>query len=139
MSAKVEVKSTTPERVRRTRGALPQFRGRLTQSRLLPKVEALVRGRRQTIAAVIAQALGRREEAQGTALAAAFAEACGPRLAREVSCRGALQDGRLLVLARTAAWAAQVEALAPQLCERVNARLWRPAAAGLEVRVAPER
>src|SRR5512138_2948493 len=98
-----------------------------------------MRGRRQTIASVLAQALAPRRGAQGAALAAAFAEACGPRLAREVSMRGALQDGRLLVLARTPAWAAQVEALAPELCARVNARLGAPVAIGLEVRVAPER
>ncbi len=53
--------------------------------------------------------------------------------------RGPLKDGRLLVLVRTAAWASQVEALAPELCERVNARLGRAVAAGLEVRIAPER
>ena len=88
---------------------------------------------------MLAQALAPRRGAEGAALAAAFAEACGPRLAREVSLRGPLRDGRLLVLARTAAWAAQVEALAPELCERVNARLGRAVAAGLEVRVAPER
>ncbi len=98
-----------------------------------------MRGRRQTIASVLAQALGRRADAEGAALAAAFAEACGPRLAREVSLRGPLKDGRLLVLARSAAWAAQVEALAPELCARVNARLGRAVAPGLEVRVAPER
>ncbi len=88
---------------------------------------------------MLAQALARRGDGRGAALAAAFAEACGPRLAREVSLRGPLADGRLLVLARSAAWAAQVEALAPELCERVNARLGRPVAVGLEVRVAPER
>jgi hypothetical protein len=98
-----------------------------------------MRGRRQTIASVLAQALASRAGAQGTALSAAFAEACGPRLAREVSLRGPLKDGRLLVLARTAEWAAQVEALAPELCARVNARLGRTIAPGLEVRVAPER
>lgn len=98
-----------------------------------------MRGRRQTIASVLAQALAHRTHAEGAALAAAFAEACGPRLAREVSCRGSLKDGRVLVLARTAAWAAQVQALAPDLCARVNARLGRDVAAGLEVRVAPER
>ncbi len=98
-----------------------------------------MRGRRQTIASVLAQALSRRADAEGAALAAAFAEACGPRLAREVSMRGPLKDGRRLVLARSAAWAAQLEALAPELCERVNARLGRVAATGLEVRVAPER
>jgi predicted nucleic acid-binding Zn ribbon protein len=98
-----------------------------------------VRGRRRTAAAVIADALARRPEAQAAALAAAFADACGPRLAREVSCRGTLKDGRLLVLARTPAWAAQVQALAQDLCARVNARLGREVAPGLEVRVAPER
>ncbi len=98
-----------------------------------------MRGRRQTIASALASALAPRPGAQGAALAAAFAEACGPRLAREVSCRGPLADGRLLVLARTAAWAAQVEALAPELCRRVNERLGRLVAPGLEVRVAPER
>ncbi len=98
-----------------------------------------MRGRRQTLASVLASALARHDEALGAALAAAFAEACGPRLAREVSLRGPLKDGRLLVLARTAAWASQVEALAPELCARVNARLGRPIARGLEVRVAPER
>jgi predicted nucleic acid-binding Zn ribbon protein len=98
-----------------------------------------MRGRRQTIASVLAQTFAGTSPAEGLALAAAFAEACGPRLAREVSCRGRLKDGRLLVLARTAQWATQVEALAIELCARVNARLGRPVAAGLEVRVAPER
>jgi hypothetical protein len=98
-----------------------------------------MRGRRQTIASALARALAGHAGAHGTALAAAFAEACGPRLAREASLRGPLKDGRLLVLVRTAAWAAQVEALAPELCERVNARLGRAVATGLEVRVAPER
>jgi predicted nucleic acid-binding Zn ribbon protein len=97
-----------------------------------------MRGRRQTLASVLARALAPHEQALGTALSAAFAEACGPRLAREVSLRGPLKDGRLLVLARTAAWAAQVEALAPELCARVNARFGRPVAHGLEVRIAPE-
>ncbi len=98
-----------------------------------------MRGRRQTLASALASALAKRDGAGGAALAAAFAEACGPRLAREVSCRGPLEDGRLLVLARTAGWAAQVEALAPELCARVNARLGRTIATGLAVRVAPER
>ncbi len=71
-------------------------------------------------------------------LAAAFAEACGPRLARETSIRGIRRDGRLLVLVRNAAWAAQVAALERDLCDRVNARLGRVAAAGLEIHVAPE-
>jgi len=98
-----------------------------------------MRGHRQTLASVLARTLAQHDGAFGAALAAAFAEACGPRLAREVSLRGPLKDGRLLVLARTAAWAAQVEALAPELCARVNARLGRHVASGLEVRVAPDR
>jgi predicted nucleic acid-binding Zn ribbon protein len=95
-----------------------------------------MRGRRRTLAAVLAQSLAGRQEAEPAAIAAAFAEACGARLAREVSFRGVLRDGRLLVLARSAAWATQVESLAPDLCERVNARLGRRVAAGLEVRVS---
>lgn len=95
-----------------------------------------MRGRRRTLASVLAETLAPRREAQPAALAAAFAEACGPRLAREASFRGVMRDGRLLVLVRTAAWATQVEALGPDLCARVNARLGRPVAAGLDVRVA---
>ncbi len=98
-----------------------------------------MRGRRQTLASVLARTLPKHDQALGAALTAAFAEACGPRLAREASLRGELKDGRLLVLVRTAPWAAQVEALAPELCERVNARVGRPVATGLEVRVAAER
>jgi len=97
-----------------------------------------MRGHRRTVASVLAQALAPRKEAEGTALAAAFAEACGPRLAREASLRGPLKDGRLLVLVRTQAWATQVEALAPLLCERLNARFRRTVAVGLEVRVHPD-
>lgn len=97
-----------------------------------------VRGRRRTAAAALADALARRPEAQAAAIAAAFAEACGPRLAREVSMRGRLRDGRLLVLVRSPEWAAQVSELAGVLCERVNARLGRAVAAGLEIRIGPE-
>lgn len=88
---------------------------------------------------MLADAFARTPGAEGAALAAAFAEACGPRLAREVSMRGALRDGRLLVLVRSDEWAAQLVAAESLLCERVNARLGRAAARGLEVRVAPER
>jgi Dna[CI] antecedent DciA-like protein len=97
-----------------------------------------MRGRRRTLASVLAEALAPRREAEPAAIAAALAEACGPRLAREASFRGVMRDGRLLVVVRTAAWAAQVEALAPELCRSINARLGRPAAAGLDVRVAAE-
>lgn len=88
---------------------------------------------------MLADALARRPEAQAAALAAAFAEACGPRLAREVSMRGRLKDGRLLVLVRSPEWAAQLAELSQTLCDRVNARLGRAVAAGLEIRVAPEQ
>ena len=97
-----------------------------------------MRGQRRTLASVLAQSLAARGGAEPAAIAAAFAEACGPRLAREASFRGTLRDGRLLVLVRTPAWATQVESLAPELCARVNARLGRAVAPGLEVRVAPE-
>lgn len=98
-----------------------------------------MRGRRRTLASVLAESLASRGPGEPAAIALAFADACGPRLAREASCRGVMRDGRLLVLVRTPAWATQVEALAPVLCGRVNERLGRLSAAGLDVRVAPER
>lgn len=99
-----------------------------------------MRGERRTLASVLAQTLAGRAGAGDAALAAAFAEACGPRLAREASCRGVLRDGRLLVVARSPAWAAQVESLAGEICGRVNARLGRGVASGVAVHVAsPER
>jgi hypothetical protein len=98
-----------------------------------------MRGRRRTVAALLADAFAARPEAESPAIAAAFAEACGPSLARNASCRGLLKDGRLLVLARSQAWADQLTAAAPLLCERVNARLRRRVAEGLEIRLAPER
>jgi hypothetical protein len=98
-----------------------------------------MRGRGRTVASALADALAARPEAQASALTLAFAEACGPRLSREASARGLLKDGRLLVLARTAEWAAQIAVLERPLCDRVNARLGRAAVTGLEVRVAPER
>jgi ABC-type amino acid transport substrate-binding protein len=97
-----------------------------------------MRGRRRTVAAVLADALASRPGAGSAALAAAFADACGPRLAREASFRGVARDGRLLVVVRSAAWATQVAALEREICDAVNARLRRPAAPGLDVRIAPE-
>lgn len=88
---------------------------------------------------MLADAFTGRTGAEAAALAVAFAEACGPRLAREVSMRGVLRDGRLLVLARSDEWAAQLVAAETLLCERVNVRLGRVVARGLEVRVAPDR
>lgn len=103
-----------------------------------------MRGRRRTLAAVLAETLGARARdgrgaALETAISTAFAEACGPRLAREASFRGVMLDGRLLVVVRSDAWATQVKAVAPDLCARVNARLGRRVADDLDVRVAPER
>ncbi|HEY6004003.1 MAG TPA: DciA family protein, partial [Anaeromyxobacter sp.] len=74
-----------------------------------------MRGRRRTLASILAESLAARGAGQPAAIAAAFAEACGPRLAREASCRGLTRDGRLLVLVRSPAWAAQVESLAEAL------------------------
>jgi hypothetical protein len=97
-----------------------------------------MRGRRRTVASVLAETLAPRRGAELPALAAAFAEALGPRLSREASMRGASHDGRLLVLVRTPDWGRQIEELEREICDRVNARLGRPAARGLDVRVAPE-
>ncbi|HEX9399547.1 MAG TPA: DciA family protein [Anaeromyxobacter sp.] len=98
-----------------------------------------MRGRRRTLAATLADVLARVPAAQAVALPAAFAEACGPQLAREASCRGLTREGRLLVVVRTPAWAAQVAELAPTLCERVNARLGRTVARGIDVHLAAEK
>ncbi len=98
-----------------------------------------MRGRRRTLASTLADALAGNRAAQAVALPAAFAEACGPRLAREASVRGVTREGRLLVVVRTEAWAAQVRELAPVLCELLNARLGRTVASGLDVHVAAER
>jgi hypothetical protein len=51
--------------------------------------------------------------------------------------RGVTHDGRLIVVARTPEWALQLDALAGEICERVNGRMGRPVATGLEVRVGP--
>ena len=96
-----------------------------------------MRGRGRPIATVLTDALAARRDARLAAAAAAFAEACGWPLAREVSLRALTRDGRLMVVASTSGWAEQVERLAPQLCQRINARLARTVAVGLEVRVGP--
>lgn len=92
-----------------------------------------------TAATALADALSRRPEAQAAALAAVFAEACGPRLAQEASLRGVTREGRLLVLVRTESWAGQLAAAEQLVCERVNARLGRTAARGLEIRIGEGR
>jgi Dna[CI] antecedent, DciA len=96
-----------------------------------------MRGRGRPIATVLCDALAGRAEARAPAIAAAFAEACGWPLARDVALRATTRDGRLIVVARTRAWADQVEALAPLLIGRVNARLGRAVASAIDVRVGP--
>jgi hypothetical protein len=86
---------------------------------------------------VLADALADRRDARLAAAAAAFAEACGQPLARECAARGLTRDGRLLVVASSAAWAAQVEVHAAALCARVNARLGALAVRGIDVRLGP--
>jgi hypothetical protein len=98
-----------------------------------------MRGRRRTIASALAETLVRRPEARTAALACAFADACGPRLARESSLRGQAADGRLLVVVRTPAWAEQVAALEREICDRVEARMGPGSAPGLLVRVGSPR
>lgn len=95
-----------------------------------------MRGRRRTIASALADALPSVPGARPAALAAAFAAACGPRLAREASVRGTTKEGRLLVVATTAEWAAQIEAAAPILCARVNERIGARSISGIDVRVS---
>jgi hypothetical protein len=94
-----------------------------------------MRGRRRTVASILAQTLSSHPEARVAAAAAAFADACGHPLCRETSVRGFTADGRLLVLARSVDWARQLEAFSPMVCARMNARLGPPAVAGLAVRI----
>ena len=58
---------------------------------------------------------------------------------RTVSFRGVMRDGRLLVLVTEPEWGTQLEALSGEICARVNARLGRVAAHGLDVRVGAVR
>jgi hypothetical protein len=98
-----------------------------------------MRGRRGTLAAALAEALASRPGGHTAALAAAFADACGPRIACEASFRGSTSEGRLLIVVRTAAWAEQVAALEPEICARVEARLGRDSAPGLDIHVGEVR
>lgn len=93
-----------------------------------------MRGGRRSISTLVAQFLAARPAARLGALQAAFAEACGQPLARQAAARGLTGDGRVLVAARSAAWACEVERLAGPICERLAARLGT-APAGLTVRV----
>jgi hypothetical protein len=92
-----------------------------------------MRGQRKSVAAALAEVLGRHRVTGEAAIAAAFAEACGPRLAAAGSFRGVMRDGRLMVLVAQQDWATQFEVHAAEICERINARLGRKAAGGLHV------
>lgn len=71
------------------------------------------------------------------AAGAAFAEAVGWPLSREVRLRALTRDGRVLAVARSERWAEQVRALAPAIVDRMNARFGSGAARAVEVRVGP--
>jgi predicted nucleic acid-binding Zn ribbon protein len=96
-----------------------------------------MRGRRRTIASLLAETLSPRAEARLAAVVAAFAEAGGQVLARQAVVRGLTRDGRLIVVARSPEWAREVEHLGTELCAKVNARLGSPVATGVAVRVGP--
>lgn len=96
-----------------------------------------MRGRGRPIATVLIDALAGRADARLAATAAAFAEACGWPLAREVSLRAITRDGRLVAVASTRAWADQVAALEATIRARMNARLGGAVATGLDIRVGP--
>lgn len=96
-----------------------------------------MRGRGRTISTVLADALVRRKDARSGAIAAAFSEACGWPLAREVALRAVTRDGCLIVVASTREWADQVEALSGMLRARVNERTGRTVATRIDVRVGP--
>ena len=96
-----------------------------------------MRGRGQSIATALTDALLARSEAGLAALAAAFSEACGWPLAREVAVRALSREGRIVAVATSDAWAGQVSALAPAIAAKVNARLGRPLVTGIDVRVGP--
>jgi hypothetical protein len=85
-----------------------------------------MRGRRRSISSLLAESLAHRPAGRLTALKAAFAEACGQPLAREVAARGLTADGRVLVVARSEAWAREVERLAGPICDRLSVRLGAP-------------
>jgi hypothetical protein len=97
------------------------------------------RGRRRTLAGVVAESLARQPSARRPAAAAAFAEACGWPLSRELTVRGLGPDGHLWVVASSPEWARQVEGLSAELIARVNERLGRPAVNALDVRVQRDR
>jgi hypothetical protein len=94
-----------------------------------------MRGRRRHVSSVLADALTARGRAQSSTLAAVFSEALGSRLAREVSFRGLLRDGRILVVVSSAEWATQLSALEGDLLAKLRERLGASCPGGLSVHV----
>lgn len=88
---------------------------------------------------MVAESLARRSEARRPAAAAAFAEACGWPLSRELTVRGLGPDGHLWVIASSAEWARQAEEISATIVARMNERLGRPLVEALDVRVRTER
>ena len=88
---------------------------------------------------MVAESLSRRPGARRPAAAAAFAEACGWPLSRELTVRGLGPDGHLWVLASTPEWARQAEDLSAAILERMNGRLGAGVVVALDVRVRRAR
>jgi hypothetical protein len=93
------------------------------------------RGRRRTLGSVLAESLAGTPGATRVAAAAAFAEACGWPLSREATVRGLGRDGHLWVVASSAEWATQIEALSGDLVARMNARMGGDRIVAIDVRV----
>lgn len=94
-----------------------------------------MRGRKGHVSSILADALTARGRTLSATMTASFSEAVGPRLARELTARGKLRDGRLLVVASTAQWAAQLVALEAEVLTRLRERLGNTAPTGLSVHV----
>jgi predicted NAD/FAD-dependent oxidoreductase len=93
------------------------------------------RGRRRTLASVVAESLSGRAGASRPAAAAAVAEACGWPLSRELTVRGLGPDGHLWVVASSPEWARQAEEISAAIVLRMNGRLGHAAVKALDVRV----
>jgi hypothetical protein len=96
-----------------------------------------MRGRGRPIASVLTDALAGRPRARRARIAAAFAEACGWPLAREVSLRAITREGCLIAVASSQGWADQVTSLGREIRARMNARLGQEIAIAIDVRVGP--
>ena len=84
---------------------------------------------------MLADALAGRPEARLAAASAAFCEALGWPLAREIRLRAWTREGHLIAEARSERWAEQLRAMEPEILLRMNTRLGGGAACRVEVRV----